>query len=204
MDEESLVNFFIESNKLKKTIRYSSCPEKIQESTAGHSWQVTLMVPIIARELVLNIDISHAMEIANVHDLAEYIDEKDYDAYLVATGVLDKREKDKSEETVMSDLKNRFNFGPTLYSLWKEYNEGKTPEARFVKALDKIESHIHVIERGGTSNDIHDAKYQAFYADDAIRNFPELKPFLKAIKKKLRPVLEENGLIWKEEYNYPD
>ncbi len=89
-----LVDFFVESNKLKRTIRYSSCPEKIRESTAGHSWQLTLMIPIIVVELKLDIDIQHAMEIATVHDLAEYVDEKDYDSYLVATGVLSKTKKD--------------------------------------------------------------------------------------------------------------
>jgi len=29
MDSEELVDFFIQTNKLKQTIRYSSCPKKI-------------------------------------------------------------------------------------------------------------------------------------------------------------------------------
>jgi putative hydrolase of HD superfamily len=201
---ESLTNFFVEVNTLKKTVRYSSCPEKIQESTAGHCWQVTLMVPILAREFGLNVDIQHAMEIANVHDLAEYVLKEDYDSFSVAMDILSAVDKDKSEEYVMSSLKNRFSFGHQLYSLWEEYQECKTPEARFVKALDKIESHLHIIERGGTANSSRDALHQVLYADDAVRNFPQLEPFLKIVKKKLRPLMEAQGLIWKEEYNYPD
>ena len=203
-DLEKLISFFIESNKLKRTMRYSSCPAKIQEPSAGHSWQVTLMVPIIAREFELKIDIEHAMEIANIHDLAEYINEKDFDSYLIATGVLSETDKDKSEEEVMSRFRDSLSFGPKIYSLWQEYQEGKTPEARFVKALDKIESHIHVIERDGTGSDSFDARHQALYADEAVRNFPELKPLLRIIKRKLRSVLEKQGLVWKAEYNYPD
>ena len=201
---ESLADFFIESNKLKNTIRYTSCPEKIQESTAGHSWQITLMVPIIARELGLDINLLHAMEIANVHDLAEYADTKDYDAYLVSIGTLSKIDKDKSEEAVMLDLKNRFNFGLSLYSLWKEYQEGETQEARFVKALDKIESHFHIIEREGAVDNPENLKYQLTYSDNAVRNFPQLEPLLRIAKNRLRAIAESQGIIWKKEYDYPD
>ena len=201
---ESLADFFIESNKLKNTIRYTSCPEKIQESTAGHSWQITLMVPIIARELGLDINLLHAMEIANVHDLAEYADTKDYDAYLVSIGTLSKIDKDKSEEAVMLDLKNRFNFGLSLYSLWKEYQEGETQEARFVKALDKIESHFHIIEREVAVDNPENLKYQLTYSDNAVRNFPQLEPLLRIAKNRLRAIAESQGIIWKKEYDYPD
>lgn len=201
---EALTDFFLESNKLKRTMRYSSCPEKIQEPSAGHSWHVSLMVPIIAREFKLEIDILHAMEIANVHDLAEYIYEKDFDSYLIATGVLSEEDKDKSEEEVMTQIRERYGFGSRIYSLWNEYQECKTPEARYVKALDKLESHFHVIERSGTGSCPKDARHQALYADEAVRNFPELKQFLRAIKKKLREVLEKQGLEWTKEYDYPD
>ena len=203
-DLEPLVDFFITSNKLKSTMRYESCSDKIQDSTAGHCWQVAFMVPIIARELNLSIDVLHAMEIASVHDLPEYIDQKDYDSYFVFIGKLNKSDKDKSEEAVMSDLKNRFHFGHIIYSLWKEYTECKTPEARFVKALDKIESHFHIIQRGGLVREDNHLVYQITYADNAVRNFPQLEPLLKAAKDKLRILIESQGLVWKDEYNYPN
>jgi len=205
MDElESLIDFFIETNSLKKTIRYSSCDEKVQEPTAGHSWKVTLMVPIIAELFNLKIDVKHAMEIANVHDLPEYSLEKDYDSFLVASGILSKEDKERSEEEVMGLIKERFVFGKRLFDLWKEYEERKTPEARFVRALDKIESHLHVLERGGTRDDVRDITHQATYADKAVENFSELKPLLRVIKKRLKAMFEGKGFVWKDEYNYPD
>lgn len=200
---EELANFFVESNKLKQTIRYSSCPKKVQEPSAGHSWHVTLMVPIIARELGIKIDIGHAMELAAVHDLAEKVLREDFDSYFVATGVLKKEDKDKSEQEEMERIKNNFTFGAAIHSLWKEYNESRTPEAKFVRALDKLESHFHVLERDG-SGSRDDGKHQATYADNAVENFPELKPFLRVVKKKLKPVLEKQGLEWKKEFDYPD
>lgn len=201
---ELLTNFFIESNRLKRTIRYSSCPERVQEPSAGHSWQVTLMVPIVAREFGLDIDVQHSMELACVHDLAECVLKQDYDSYLIAIGFLDEKDKDKSEEKEMRRIKDTFDFGNSVYLLWQEYQECKTPEARFVKALDKLESHFHVIERGGSGDNADDGRHQATYADEAIRNFPQLKPLLRVVKKRIRPILEKQGLVWKPEYNYPD
>ncbi|HTY44070.1 MAG TPA: HD domain-containing protein [Patescibacteria group bacterium] len=203
-DLELLADFFVESNKLKKTMRYSSCPKEIKEPVAGHCWKVTLMVPIIARELGLNINIQHAMEIANVHDLAEYVDDEDYDYHLVDTGLLSKEEKDKSEEAVMSALKNRFSFLEQIYSLWKEYGDCKTPEARLVKVLDKLEAQLHIIERGGIKGNPKDLVCHLTYADNAVRNFPQLEPLLRVVKSRLRPLVEAQGLVWKAEYNYPD
>ena len=203
MNPEELVDFFTETNKLKQTIRYSSCPKKVQESTAGHSWQVALMVPIIAQEFNIKVNIQHAMEIALVHDLAEKVLKKDFDSYLIATGVLKESDKDKSEKEEMERIKNKFSFGNKIYSLWLEYEENKTPEAKFIKALDKLESHIHVIERGLSGASRDDGKHQATYADKAVEEVAELKPFLKSIKKRLKLILEKQGLVWGKEYDYP-
>lgn len=203
-DIEELVGFFVEVNSLKRTLRYSSCPKRIQEPTAGHTWMVTLMGSTIANEFNLDVDIQHAMEIAVVHDLAEYVGEYDYDSFLIAKGELSQEDKDASEEKVMSLIKERFSFGKRIYDLWQEYEEGKTREAKYVRALDKLESDIHIIDLEGTEESINDAEHQVFYADEAVKNFPELKPFLSSIKKRLRPYLENQGLVWKEEYNWPD
>jgi 5'-deoxynucleotidase YfbR-like HD superfamily hydrolase len=200
---ESLTDFLIETNSLKKTIRYESCPLDVQEPTAGHSWNVCRMIPLVARELGLKINIQHAMEIANVHDLAEYSLKNDFDSYLVSKGVSSKAEKDKSEEETMASLRARFNVGESVHSLWKEYGECKTSEARFVKALDKIESHFHIIACDGF-DDLENLTYQITYADNAVRNFPELSPLLSAAKKKLKTLIEVKGITWKSEYNYPD
>jgi len=203
-DSNELIDFFVKTSSLKRTFRYSSCPERIQEPTAGHAWMVTFMVPILAEVFDIDIDVSHAMEIANVHDLPEYVLDYDYDSYLVATGALKQSDKEKEEMSVMSKIKDDYGFGDRLFSLWKEYEDGESREAKYVKAIDKLECHLHIIERGGTWSGVGDAKHQVEYADKAVRNFPELEPFLKSLKKKLRPLMEKQGLVWKQEYDYPE
>lgn len=204
MDSEELVDFFTQTNKLKQTVRYSSCPKGIQESSAGHSWQVALMVPIISQQFKLQINVQHAMEIALVHDLAERVLKKDFDSYLLSIGTLKEEDKINSEKEEMNRIQNEFSFGKRIHALWKEYEENKTSEAKFIKALDKLESHIHVLERGASGDNADDGKHQATYADNAVKDFQELAPLLSAIKKRLKPILEKQGLKWDKKYNYPD
>jgi putative hydrolases of HD superfamily len=201
---ESLASLFTLSNKLKRTMRYESCTPELKEPVAGHCWQISFMVPLLAKRLNLGLNVQHALEIAIIHDLGEYTDSKDFDSYMVSTGVLSKEDKDKSEQEAMTYLRDNFSCGFDIYKLWEEYQECKTPEARFVKALDKIESHFHFIERGCKGMDLDNLAYQITYADRAVRNFPLLEPLLKIAKKRLRPLVEAEGIIWKDEYNYPD
>jgi putative hydrolase of HD superfamily len=162
------------------------------------------MIPIIAEELKLKLDVKHAMEIAAVHDLAERVLKEDYDSFLISNGTLKESDKAEQEKKEMNRIKNKYGFGEKIYSLWEEYEDNKTPEAKFVRALDKLESHFHIIERGGSGENPAGAKHQAFYADKAVADFPELKPLLKEAKKKLKPLLEKQGLTWTTEYNWPE
>lgn len=201
---EGLLDFLEETESLKKTIRYSSCPENVQEPTAGHVWKVSLMVPLLAEKFRVPVDILHALQISNAHDLGECGMKYDFDSYLVSKGKLDQNDKDLAEENYMKSVKNRFSFGEQLYGLWREYEENKTYEAKFVRAIDKLEALIHVITTKGTGRDINDIEYVATYADRAVEDVPELKPFLRALKVRLRPVAERQGLIWTKEFDYPD
>jgi putative hydrolases of HD superfamily len=204
LDLDEIVRFFIQSDDLKKTIRYSSCPKRIQESSAGHSWHVCLMIPIIAEKLNIKLDVQHAMEIALVHDLAERVLEKDFDSYLLAMGILKEDDKNNSEKKEMDRIKKEFSFGEKIFSLWNEYEKCETKEAKFVKALDKLESHFHIINCGSSGDNVDDGKHQATYADNAVKDFSELEPLLFSIKKELKPLLKKQGVVWDKKYDYPD
>lgn len=203
-DLEDLFNFFKDTEELKKTIRYSSCPEEVREPTAGHVWKVSFMVPILAEKFGVNVDIRHAMELANAHDLAEYKMNFDFDSYDVHRGIKTETDKDKLEKETMINIRDKFPFGYRFYDLWMEYQDCKTPEARFVRALDKLESLIHCIWTDGTGRDPKDITYLSTYADEAVKAVPELAPFLRVVKKRLRPVYEKQGAIWTKECDYPD
>ena len=182
---EKIFNFLRQIEKLKSTLRYNKTTAGRNESTADHSWRLALMVPIIAKELSIDIDIEKSMKIALVHDLAEAIT-GDIDAIKISTGEFLREEKKKQELSAMGKIRNMLpeKIGEDIYDLWQEYEEVSTNEGKFVRGLDKAETLTQLIEAGYTTYDKPD--FIADYAEDAIKNFPEIKTILLVIKKGLK------------------
>src|SRR3989344_1961317 len=102
---EKIFDFLKQIEKIKSTLRYNKTTGGRNESTADHSWRLALMVPIIAEELKIDIDIEKSMKIALVHDLAEAIT-GDIDAIKISTGEVSKEEKKKQELAAMGKIRN--------------------------------------------------------------------------------------------------
>jgi len=194
-DLDSLVSFLIEIEELKKTDRYSTCPA-VADSSAEHSWKLAFMAGIFANEIP-GINKTHVIEMCLVHDLAEYVT-GDVDAYLIYTGRITKERKHKMELRVMEEFKKRVQIGERIYELWNEFEEQKTPESQYSRALDKIEVLLHMIHAGVK----HDSSpgYTTTYADSAVKKVPGLMPLLKNIKERLKKEYQKAGIEWKEEY----
>ena len=173
MDE--IFEFFSIIGDLKSTYRYTRVGER-NESSAEHSWRLALMV----MALDFGVDKEKAIKIALVHDLPEAIT-GDIDAMRIAKGEVSKEEKEQGEIKAINEICKNY---PEIKALWEEYNEASTKEARFVKALDKIETLLQIIEAGKETWDEPDFIYN--YANKAVADFPELLPMLQVVKKKIK------------------
>ena len=91
-------------------------------------------------------------------------------------------------------------IGEEIANLWNEYDERSTREAKFVKALDKLETLTHLIETGYKTYDR--PELIANYADKTVKDFPELTDMLKIIKRKLKSEFKKGNIPWKEEYEH--
>ena len=85
--------------------------------------------------------------------------------------------------------------------MWREYQDQTTLEAKFVRALDKIEGFLHIAEDGVElyiPKEFHaDYANKAVVAfDEATHHFPELKDLLDAVKKDLQKQFESVGVKW--------
>lgn len=106
------------------------------ENSAEHSWHLALAVLLFAdyaRDQ--NIDIARALQLALVHDLVE-IEAGDtyvYDAAASATQTMREQEAAHVVFGVLPDAQ-----GAQFRSWWDEFEDLKTPEARFVRALDRM------------------------------------------------------------------
>ncbi len=132
----SRLDFLRKAEKLKDTLRTAYTTSGRTESVAEHTWRLTLLAVTFADELP-DIDLLKLLKICILHDLGEAID-GDIPAPLQCT-TASKSEKERDDflslvETLPDDVRSEF------VSLWDEYEDGASPEARVAKALDKLET----------------------------------------------------------------
>ncbi len=200
---EKIFNFLHKIENLKSTLRCIKTTSGRKESSAEHSWRLALITFIIADELRLNVDVNRAIKIALVHDLAEALT-GDINAMLIAEGKFSKSEKERQEIEAIINLQKTLPevIGKEISGLWHEYNDNKTKEAKFVKALDKIETLTQLAESG---YEIYDKpEFTANYANKSVKSFPELSSMLKIVKRKLKAAFDKGNIGWKKEYNSLD
>lgn len=198
---KDVLKFLKESKGIEGAERYGASLSNFKNTVAEHSWRLALMVLVISREFDLKIDVPHALSIALFHDLAE-AKTGDIDGYLqVLKGEDFIKEKNRTENIIMKEMLKDISFGKYVYDIWKEYEEQKSIESRFVKALDKIEGFLHIAEVG-VQNYIPENFYST-YADKAVlafdetcKNFPLLKDLLDEIKEDLKKQFEKVGVKW--------
>ena len=197
---QDILTFLQRSNKLKSVPRYGSSLRHDADTVAEHSWRLVLMAYIIVRECKVSVDLNRVTAIALLHDLAE-AKTGDVDAYAVITGQKSLVEKKYDETEAMHTLTQGLSFGGWVYDTWQEYEDQITLEAKFVKALDKIEAFLHIAECGVQAYipkefhaDYADKAVQAF--DEASQNFPEVKDLLNLVKGDLKQQFEAAGVKW--------
>ncbi len=118
------------------------------ESVADHTFRVCLLAlvlsrdadPPLSRDADPPLDRERCLAMALVHDLAESLvgDITPFDGISVA-------EKHRREREAMARLCGMLGDDEVL-RLWEEYQAAETPEARFVKDLDKLETVLQAAE----------------------------------------------------------
>ncbi len=197
---EKIIEFLHEIGNLKKTMRFGANDLIKGDSSADHSWRLALMTFVMAEELNLEIDVLRAMKIALIHDLAEAIT-GDIDIRIIAAKKMTKEQKEKMEMEAFENLRKSlpYDLGKEVYELWKEYENGSSSEGKYIKALDKLETQLKIIEEGYKVYD--SPELIANYPNKAVENFPELTPVLKIIKEKLKEEFKKGDFEWKPEYD---
>lgn len=201
-DLEKIFDFLKIAGNLKNIYRYGDVEILNDESTADHSWRLALIAMIFAKELKLKINTEYALKLAIVHDLPESIT-GDITADKTMSDSALKYEKQREEIKVISRFKKILPKiqGKEIYELWHDYEFSKTKEAKFIKALDKIEAYINWIEAGYKYIvKCEKPHHIAVYPDEAVKNFPKLLPVLKILKNKMKQEFKRGGIEWKREY----
>jgi len=134
---EQQMNFILEVDKLKSITRQNYLMNgSRKENDADHSWHLALMCAILSEHANEKIDVIKTMTMVLIHDIVE-IDAGDTYAYDVSANS-SKRERE------LAAAERIFNLLPKdqaeeMRFLWEEFEEGKTPEAKFAVTLDHMQ-----------------------------------------------------------------
>lgn len=118
-----------------------------RENDAEHSFSIAVMA-MIFKDYAPNANVDKTIRMLLVHDLVE-IEAGDTFAY-DTEGYKDKFEREQNAaENIYGILPNE--IGEELKALWYEFEEGKTPEAKFANAIDRLQPVINnIYNHGGT------------------------------------------------------
>lgn len=143
------LGFIAEVDKLKTILRASPlAAAERRENDAEHSWHLALMVMLLAEYANEPIDVGHAMRLVVIHDLVEI--------YAGDSPVFDPAAVVGQQEREEAAADRLFTLLPVdqatwIRGLWDEFEAGQTPEARFCKAMDRLEPMLlNWVNGGGT------------------------------------------------------
>ncbi len=131
------MNFLMEVDKVKKIIRQTYLADgSRKENDAEHSWHLALMCILLSEYSNEPIDVLKTMTMVLIHDIIE-IDAGDTYAYDTTANKTKKVREIAAAERIYHLLpKDQAEY---LRSLWDEFEEGITKEARFAITLDKLQ-----------------------------------------------------------------
>lgn len=163
---EQALEFIVETDKLKRVYRQTLLSDRSrQENSAEHSWHLALMAVLLkdaANEP--DIDLLRTIQMLLIHDIVE-IDAGDTFAYDDA-GHEDKEEREQQAANRLFGMLPE-EQAAHFHALWREFEERKTPEARFAAALDRLHPMMLNFasqgaawkKHGITRNQVHDRNH---------------------------------------------
>ena len=131
------LDFILEIDKEKEIYRQTHLTEyKRQENDAEHAWHMAIMIYLLKEYANEEFDVAKAMMMALTHDIVE-IDAGDTYAYDNANLVTQKDREEKAADRIYGLLPDEQR--DELRALFEEFEEGKTPEAKFARVMDNFQ-----------------------------------------------------------------
>ncbi len=178
------LRFLREADKLKAVVRQSRLsfdPER-RENDAEHSWHLALMAVVLAEQAAgPGIDLLQVLRMVLVHDIVEIdagdtflYDEKAASSQAEREAAAAQRLFGLLEEPRQSELKGA----------WEEFEARATPEARFARALDRMQPILQNLYTDGVSWRAHGvtaAQVRERNRAIVLEGAPALWPHLEAL-----------------------
>lgn len=153
--DERLVDqlrFLLEVDRLKSVVRGNRISDASRrENTAEHSWHIALFASVLAEWAVDEIDTPRVVQMLLLHDVVE-IDAGDTPLFEQRDDAAHVRREREAAARLFGLLPD--DQAARFRDLWEEFEAAETADARFAKAIDRLQPILlnHVIG-GGTWTD---------------------------------------------------
>lgn len=155
------IAFIKEIDKIKYILRRTKLfNSDRRENDAEHSWHLAMMAIVLKDHADAEVDLMKVLKMVLIHDIVE-IDAGD-------TFIYDKNKSHDNTEEELQSAKRIFGLlpdsqGDELIAIWEEFEAGISNEARFARALDRLEPLLqNVSNEGGTWQEF-DVHYNTVY-----------------------------------------
>ncbi len=144
------LEFLAEAGRLRGVLRQTMLSEPARrENSAEHSWHLTVLALTLAEYAPPGTDLARVVAMLVVHDIVE-VDAGDLSVYAPTTEQARQHAAERAAADRLFGLLPPDQTG-SLRQLWDEFEERATLEARFARALDRLQPMLeNVRERGGT------------------------------------------------------
>lgn len=131
------MEFMLEIDKLKNIYRQTYVlGENRKENDAEHSWHIALLAFLLAEYSNKPVDVLRVVKMTLIHDIVE-IDAGDTYCYDTEGYKTKADREEKAARRIFGILPD--DQSEELYSLWREFEDGSSDDARFAAVLDRLQ-----------------------------------------------------------------
>ncbi len=145
------------------------------ESVAAHSFGVALLAWWLIEEYDFDLDRDKVLRLALIHDLGEV-----HAGDITPLDGVSAEDKHAREESGLRKITATLAQGESLTDLWKEYATQASPEARFVREVDRLDMAFQAAHYE-SEEEIDLAEF--FESAAQIIETPQLLALLKAVRE---------------------
>ena len=185
----SLMEFLHAAERLKNELRHAYKSNGSRETVAEHSWRLSLMTMALSGAIE-GIDLDRCIKMAMIHDLPE--------AYAGDVYRLDPEKQAGRHDIEKAALQRLASMvaktaSQELTSLWFEFEEGKTREARLVRLIDRLEVLVQHNESDLSKWSDTERQIQYGLAEKHAEKYGFLTEFAREIDEETKRKLKEAG-----------
>ncbi len=190
LDEQ--LRFLKEIDQLKSVLRQSPLLDSSRrENSAEHSWHLAMMAVTLGEYAPRETDIGHVITMVLLHDIVE-IDAGDTFLYAADAAHAQAHQAEHSAADRIFALLPADQAG-RLRAVWDEFEERRTPAARFARALDRLQPVLaNYYTEGGTWR-AHGVT--ADHVLDKVRLIEDGSPALGGYARELIAAAIEKGFL---------